>query len=415
MNKQINIEYYPKLDVGLIQKAVKRINDLRENYNMPFFIDTQGYLDFEEIERVSKQFMEKSIENLIVLGTGGSIQTLLALKPLSSVKIYPITSSRAFELASCLEQTSPDDSLVIPISRGGETLDVNSTIGTFMEKRYPFLGLSSQGTMYELLIKKNIPILDVPDLSGRFAGSISNVGIVPAYISGIKVREFLNSLDEGYKIYMNYESNIALDFAAFLYELYKIGYRVIFSMPYSENLEGSVGLFVQEISESTGKQGKGLMGAFQEGPLCQHSVLEFLLGGSKGNVVPLIWTIDEEKPDITLTSNISYVNNQTAQTIVNYQADATFQALLEQRVPSAKISIKTIDEKHLGKLIAFIQSTVYYLCLLVDVNWANNPKVVIGKKICNQALKSNIPATERIKKREEIAADKFRDFFKKEI
>ena len=72
------------------------------------------------------------IKNVIILGTGGSIQTLLALKHLSKKKIFPITSSRAVELKGCLDKTSPNDSIVIPISRGGETLDINSTIGIFI-------------------------------------------------------------------------------------------------------------------------------------------------------------------------------------------------------------------------------------------------------------------------------------------
>jgi glucose-6-phosphate isomerase len=125
-----------------------------------------------------------------------------------------------------------------------------------------------------------------------------------------------------------------------------------------------------------------------------------------------LWTIKNEFPDFNLDSSIEFVNGQTAQTIINYQADATFQALIEQGVPSAKVSIERPNEYNLGNLIAFIQSTVYYLCLLLDVNWSNNPKVVIGKKICNEALKNRIPPEEREKIRKELAERKFhRDFF----
>ena len=117
--------------------------------------------------------------------------------------------------------------------------------------------------------------------------------------------------------------------------------------------------------------------------------------------------IDNENPDLILESSIDYVNGQTAQTIVNYQADATFQALIEQSVPCAKISIDNPNEINIGQLIAFIQSTVYYLCLLLNVNWANNPMVVIGKKICNEALRNKIPPEVRKKTREKMAEDKY--------
>lgn len=407
MNEKIKLENYPGVPEEQLKNLITVITRNKEKWAKPFFTDTKTHLNLEKITQASQDYLKDEIKHIIVLGTGGSIQTLLALKHLSRKKIYPITSSRAIELKQCIDETTPEDSVVIPISRGGETLDVNASIGIFLEKGYKFLGLSSKGTMNEMLQKIGCPILDVPDLTGRFAGSISNVAIVPAYISNIRIQDFLNGLEEGYKLFMNFNNNPAMIFASYLYNLYNRGYKIAFSMPYSKNLEGSVGLFVQETSESTGKDEKGIMGAYQSAPLCQHSVLEYLLGGTKGTVVPIIWTIENEMNDMMLQSSIGYVNGQSAQTIVNYQADATFQALIEQGVPCAKISIESPDENSIGHLIAFIQSTVYYLCLLLDVNWANNPKVVIGKKICNEALENKIPSEEREVIRKKIAEQKF--------
>jgi len=407
----LSLEYYPKLTDEMLIENIKKINENKIHWKEPFFIDTESYLDINEIKSISSEFRKEEIKNVIILGTGGSIQTFSALSHLSKKPIYPITSSRAVELQKCLKNTKPSNSIVIPISRSGETLDVNSTIGTFMENDYKFLGLSSRGTMNDLLKQLASPIMEVPDLSGRFAASITNVAIVPAYISGIDINQFLEGLKEGYDEFMTFRQNQSIEFASFLYELYLKGYNVIFSMPYSKNLEGSIGLFVQEISESTGKEGKGLMGAYQEAPLCQHSVLEYILGGMKGAVIPIIYTVKNENSDIELESQIDYVDGKSAQTVINYQADATFQAMIKQEVPSAKISINSPEEKAIGNLVAFIQSTVYYLCLLLDVNWANNPKVNIGKKICNEALKENSTEEKRKNARETLARDKFKDFF----
>ncbi|MFX1339154.1 MAG: hypothetical protein ACFFDK_11145 [Promethearchaeota archaeon] len=413
MSLEIKCEYYPRIPHEILENGLQLVKKNKEKWDEPFFTDLNAYLNLEQIKRVSDQFLTKKLKNIIVLGTGGSIQTLLALRHLSQRIIHPITNSRAVELKKCLDNTNVEDSIVIPISREGETLDVNSIIGTFVKKGYKFLGLSSKGTMNEILKKLDCIIMDVPDLSGRFAGSMSNVGMVPAYLSGIKIEEFLNGLDQGYKIFMNFDINPALEFSIFLYELYKQGYKIVFSMPYSLNLEGSVGLFVQEISESSGKEGKGLMGAYQSAPICQHSVLEYLLGGTKGAVIPFLWTLENENPDLRLESSIEYINGQYAQNIINYQAEATFQALLEQGVPSAKILINNPRETNIGQLISFIQSTIYYLCLLLDVNWSSNPKVVIGKEICNEALKNKASVEQRIRTREKVADWEFKDFFNK--
>jgi glucose-6-phosphate isomerase len=401
----VKLEYYPKISDGLRKEAIEIIKKNKVKWDSPFFFDTKSYIDLDKIKTITKPFLSENIKNIIVLGTGGSIQTLLALKHLSKKKIYPVPSSRAVELKGCLEKTSPENSVVIPISRGGETLDINSTIGIFVRKGYRFLGLSSTGTMNNILREIGSPILDVPDLSGRYAGSVTNVGIVPAFISGINIENFLKGLEEGYNNFSNFDDNRALELATFLFDLYRKGYRVVFSMPYSKNLEGSIGLWVQGVSESTGKDEKGMIGTYQSAPICQHSVLEFLLGGSKGIVIPTLWTVRNENPDLVLNSTIPYINEQSAQTIINYQADATFQALIQQRVPAAKVSIDNPLEKSMGHLISFILSSVYYLCLLIDVNWASNPKVIIGKQICNDALRDKISPEQQEKIRERIAKE----------
>jgi len=413
MNSYFDFEYYPKINPKIIERNKQTIISNRNKWESPFFTDTTSYLDLVKIKDVTKDYINEKIKNVIVLGTGGSIQTLLALKHLAKKKLYHITSSRAVELKNCLDTTNPEESIVIPISRGGETLDVNSTIGTFLKKGYNFLGLSSKGTMYNILNKIGCPILEVPDLSGRFAGSISNVGILPSYLLGINITEFLKGLSDGYDKFMHFHENPALEFSSFLYGLYLKGYINVFSMPYSTTVEGSVGLFVQEISESTGKSEKGLIGTYQSAPLCQHSVLEYLLGGTKGAVIPVLWTVENESNDFPLSSSIDYVNNKSAQTVVNYQADATFQALLDQVVPTAKISITQSNEYSIGILISFIQSSIYNLCLLLDVNWSNNPKVIIGKEIGNKYLKETISPAIRKDTRRNLAMSKFQqDFYK---
>ncbi|MFW9818861.1 MAG: hypothetical protein ACFFE5_04565 [Candidatus Thorarchaeota archaeon] len=411
MIKKVKFEGYPALTDKMLDDSIDIIKKNKENWDPPFFFDTKTYVDIPKIQQAVGQYITNDLKNIIVLGTGGSIQTLLALKHLAKRKIFPVTSSRAVELKGCLDKTTPEDSIVIPISRGGETLDINSTIGTFLKRGYKFIGLSSKGTMNEILKNLNCPILDVPDLSGRYAGAITNVGIVPAYMAGIDVEDFLKGLEEAYHIFSLYEYQPAIKLATFIYRLYKKNYNIVFSMPYSKNLEGSVGLWVQGISESTGKDEKGLIGSYQPAPICQHSVLEYLLGGTKGIVIPILWTILNEDPDLILSSSISYVDGQSAQTIVNYQSNATFQALIQQKVPSAKISIENPSETNIGHLIALILSSIYYLCLLIDVNWANNPKVIIGKEICNEALKKRITPEQGKELRIIIAKEKFRNFF----
>ncbi|MHA1341857.1 MAG: hypothetical protein ACTSRZ_04955 [Promethearchaeota archaeon] len=409
MTLNLELEFYPELNNNLFKKAVEIIQQNSSKWAKPFFIDVYNYSDIEKFKEICLPFLKKpNFRNIIILGTGGSIQTSLALCKLFDKKLYPIVSSRPEELREVLNNCKPEESVVLPISRGGKTLDVNSTLDLF--KEYPMIGLSSQGPMFEYLKSRNIPILDVPDLSGRFAASVCSVGLVPALLGGIDIEYFLKKLDTAYKIFKDLsdvQNNIALQYATFLKVVYNNGYSNIFNMPYSSLLEGLVGLFVQELSESSGKDGKGLLGTSQPAPLCQHSVLELLLGGKKGHTSPLLWCLEEDFNEIKINNPFFGLNNLTANQIINYQADATFEALIKQEVASAKISIKKFNVENIACTIAFIQSAVYYFCMLLDVNWESNPLVVIGKQICNEAIQHGKTKEERINDRKKAILSKF--------
>jgi len=406
MNPPI-LEFYPDVPNDALQAAWDLVSKNTPHYEAPFFMEPYMHVNVQEIKKVCDPFLAKGLKNIIVLGTGGSIQTLIALQYFASRRIIPLTSSRPSELKEALKTTTPKDSVVVPISRGGETLDINSPISLF--KNYPMIALAARGAMFDLVKSLNAVIMDVPDLSGRFAGGCTNVGIIPAYLAGIKVQEFLDGTAAGYKLYTPKNSmtqNAALKFAAFLFYLHEKGFTNVFSMPYSRWLEGTVGLFVQEISESSGKGGKGLLGTSQPAPLCQHSVLELILGGKRNHSLPLLWELRTDPDNLALDSTLPTLRGRTALDVIRYQADATFEAILAQGIPAAKVTIEAPTEGNIGQLIAFIQSAVYYFCLMLDVNWADNPMVLTGKKICNEAMARNLTDAQRRTNREKIIQEK---------
>lgn len=399
-----DIEFYPKISQTLILNSLIEIKKNMKNWGAPFFRNVYSHSNLEEFKNACKPFIEENeIKNIIVIGTGGSIQTLLAIEGLFKIKLHPIVSSRPRELNAVLKECHPMNSIVVPISRGGKTLDVNSTLKQF--SKYKILPLSSRGPMYDYFKNKVEKIIPVPDLAGRFAASICSVVLIPSILGGLDIDLFLKALDKSYSNFMNLDdplNNAALSFAVFLKSMYEKGYRNVFSMYYSSYLKGAAGLFVQELSESTGKEDLGFLGTMQSAPFCQHSVLELLLGGSKGHTIPLIWSVEKEPNDIEISNPELDLQNLTASEVISHQADATFQTLLEQNIPSAKIQIKKIRIEDLACIIAFIQSTVYLLCLLFNVNWESNPLVNSGKKICNDAIKDHLSASKRKEIRKEI-------------
>ncbi|MHA1792208.1 MAG: hypothetical protein ACTSVI_06150 [Promethearchaeota archaeon] len=409
----IELEFYPELPAEDFQDAEIKMKKNMKNWDKPFFFEPRKHFDINEIKKTCDPILEEGIEHVIVLGTGGSIQTLLALLPFAEKTIHPISSSRPTELKKLFKiEDLKDKSVVIPISRGGKTIDINSLLYLF--PRYKMIGLSSRGPMHNILSTMNVPTIEVPDLSGRFAASCTNVALLPAYMAGIDINAFVSGLEEGYQLYgvdNPIQTNISKQYALYLHYLFKNALRNVFSMPYFSWLEGAVGLWVQELSESTGKNGVGLMGTSQPAPLCQHSVLELLLGGTKYHSLPMLWNIEKDPDDLPLNNMISHIQGKTAAETVIYQANATFEALLTKEVPSAMLTLETPSVKNMGVLIAFIQSTVYHLCMLFDVDWAGNPNVLIGKEICNNAMADNLALSKMKENRKKVAREKLSNFW----
>ncbi|MBD3188609.1 hypothetical protein GF325_17400 [Candidatus Bathyarchaeota archaeon] len=409
----LQVEFYPELNIKEIEDADTEMKQNAKKLPEPFFFKPREHFDLNTIKAACDPILKKGIEHVIVLGTGGSIQTLLALKQYANKQVHPITSSRPTELKRLFKIPGlKDNSIVVPVSRGGKTLDVNANLYLF--PRYDMLGLSSRGPMNNILKTMDVKLLEVPDLSGRFAASCTNVALLPAYLAGIDVNTFVDGLEAGYKIFddsVPIQTNPAKKFALYLYKLFKNGYRNVFSMPYFSWLKGAVGLWVQELSESTGKEGLGLLGTYQEAPLCQHSVLELLLGGSKYHTVPLLWILEKDPHDIPLNNTIKHIQDKSAADTVLYQANATFEALLTQECPAAMITLEIPTLRNMGLLISFIQSTIYHLCLLFNVNWANNPNVLLGKEICNYAMEQDKSMMQMKETRKKVASEQFKDFW----
>jgi hypothetical protein len=97
----LKFEYYPIINDGLLRSSIDIINNNKAKWDSPFFTDTSSNLDLDKIKQTLEPYLNDNIKNIIVLGTGGSIQTLSALKHLSKKKLFPIPSSRAVELKGC--------------------------------------------------------------------------------------------------------------------------------------------------------------------------------------------------------------------------------------------------------------------------------------------------------------------------
>ena len=80
MKFNLKLENYPHLRIDTVNKYLNIIHENKNHWKEPFFTDTQTHIDFNEMAQALEEIKIDQLENIIVLGTGGAIQILLALK-----------------------------------------------------------------------------------------------------------------------------------------------------------------------------------------------------------------------------------------------------------------------------------------------------------------------------------------------
>jgi len=76
--------------------------------------------------------------------------------------------------------------------------------------------------------------------------------------------------------------------------------------------------------------------------------------------------------------------------IINFQADATYEALLRQKdIPCDIITINSINEKNIAKLMYRFQLLVSAIGAFLQINTYDQPGVELGKQILKNKLEQN--------------------------
>jgi len=355
--------------------------------------------DFKEVEDLALRYSH--YRNLIIIGNGGSITSFWALyKTLgeyrSKKKIY-LLSTMDPDLVVHLKEICPkDETLIIPVSKSGNTVGVLEDIFAF--EGYPMVVITTEGkgALYRIVKRRGLDYLTIPlPIGGRFSGRTS-AGFFPAALFGINIR----GIDEGAsKMYKScsprvpVEENPALKLSAFLYALDKKGYAEIFFPVYSPQLEGFVSLVVQLIHESSGKEGKGQTIYGSLAPESQHHTNQRFFGG-KRNVVGLFLrvanyehnTLATKVPpdleDIPLKDkDLSLLSNIPLSKAVEFEFLGTKRDTIDQRIPHAILTVDKITPYSMGELLAFFHYLAFYSSLLREVNPLDQPQVEASKNI----------------------------------
>ena len=384
----------------------ERIKAEREDigyYNLP-------YQDTSEIKTYADTITKKHI---VVVGIGGSSLGARAiyefLLPSNNYKkdLLFLETIDPLKINHSLKSIDLSDAQFVIISKSGNTIETISlfkyldSLVTIDSGNCTIIS-EAKSVLTQFANDNNIKAFDLAkNIGGRFS-VFSVVGLVPLAMVGVDIDNLLNGCkhvsDSFFKQADYYKPIIRK--ARFLVEnKSRFNINVIFS--YSSSLESFNKWYVQLWAESLGKINvngtrQALTPIGLVGPVDQHSFLQMIMDGVRDKTVTFI-KINDLKDSTTIpkgTSNkfdildLEYAEGLSFNDLLNKQADATIQSVEAQKdIPCDVITIRTVDEYNIAKLMFSYQLLVSCIGQFLQINTYDQPGVEASKIILRNKLK----------------------------
>jgi glucose-6-phosphate isomerase len=362
--------------------------------SLPIDVEFLSYEpDFGAIKQIAEKYA--SYKNILVIGHGGSINSFYgiysALEAKATKAAYFLSTVDPDDIAWMKQQLSPENTLVIAISKSGETVTQIEALAQFLD--FPLLFITGAETALAQIAKaRGGEVIAHPSIGGRYTG-FTEIALLPAALCGFDIEAIFQA---GRAMHQKFnEDNEAWQAASVLVQLEEKGYIDVFLPFYSHAAFGMSKLIVQLCHESFGKNGLGQTYFAHESPESQHHTNQRFLDGRK-NIVGffvsvenfnnnLVTQIPDEMGSIPIKLNeLKVLNNIPLAKSMQYEMEATLQDAKDLGIPGAHLSLSQLDEKELGQFMAFWQMYAVYGALIRGVNPFDQPAVENSKRISFQ-------------------------------
>ncbi len=378
-----------------IFKKIKAERDHIGYYNLP-------YQDTTDIKKYAKSITKKHI---VVLGIGGSSLGARAiyefLLPSNNYHkdLLFLETVDPLKINHSLKKVDLKDTQFVIISKSGstiETISIFKYLNALVEINSANCTIISEAksSLTQFANKHNIKAFDLAEnVGGRFS-VFSVVGLVPLAMVGVDIDNLLNGckrVSDSFFEKSDYYKPIIRK-ARFLVEnKSRFNINVVFS--YSSLLESFNKWYVQLWAESLGKINingtrQALTPIGLVGPVDQHSFLQLIMDGVRDKTVTFI-KIDDLRDASIIPKTPSNKFDELAwdcvegfsfNELLNMQADATIQSIQEQDdIPCDVISIRTMDEYNIAKIMFSYQLLVSCIGAFLQINTYDQPGVEFGK------------------------------------
>tara|TARA_B110000881_G_C18533595_1_gene494471 strand:- start:5 stop:1216 length:1212 start_codon:yes stop_codon:yes gene_type:complete len=378
-----------KKKTSLLLKSILESINIKKDV---FYLLSKKYkLDFDN------DYLKKSIKykKIIIIGMGGSILGSEAiysfLKHKIKKKFIFVNNLDEQKILDLYNKKNKRDYFFIIISKSGNTIETLTNINLLKSlninsKNSLIITENKKNALFEFSKKMKIKIIKHKTYVGGRYSVLSEVGMVPAYLMGLNIKNFRKNLQD----YFYNKKNILIDNASKLFQVNnskKID-TIVF-LNYNSQLNNFILWCQQLIAESLGKNGKGLFPVLSEAPKDHHSLLQLYLDGPRNKFFYIFSaksTRNLKMKKNYFESNFSYLKNKSINKIVNSQKKALIKVLKNKKIPFREIHINSFSEETLGELFAYFMTETVAIAKLMNINPFDQPAVEEVKMLTKKYL-----------------------------
>jgi glucose-6-phosphate isomerase len=362
-----------KKNLVLILKSKNEVlNSLSQNYKNSF------------AKKILSKY--KKVSNYRVIGMGGST---LGTQAIYDFLKYKIRNNFKFDdnlQPHKIKEKKNFTNLIV--SKSGNTIEtiVNTNILIKKKDQNIFITEDKNSYLFNLAKKLKSEIIHHNNYIGGRYSVLSEVGMLPAELMGLKARNFrqLNNLVKNKRFINSLISNVS----SILYFIKKKKFNSII-INYDERSKNLFNWYQQLVAESLGKKKKGLLPVISSMPKDNHSTMQLYLDGFDNNFFTFFYVHEKNSSKINNNSVLleqKFLKNKDINQIIYAQKKATETVFKKKNIPYRSFEIKKRDEKSLGELFCFFILETILIGKALNINPFDQPAVELIKKETKKIL-----------------------------
>ena len=333
--------------------------------------------------------------SIILIGMGGSSLGAEAIYSFCNDKV-----KKNFIFLNNLDQIQIDkikkkinfkDILFIIVSKSGNTLEtlINSNLfkNKILSKNSIIITEKKISLLRTFATNRKILLIDHKNYIGGRYSVLSEVGMIPAYFMGLKIKSLRKNL---FNCFKTDKKKLLLDSVSKLGQIYRSKkINSIILLNYAPEFNDFLYWCQQLLAESLGKKGKGILPVVSPSPKDHHSLMQLYLDGPKDKLF-YIFSLKPYSKKKTgqniFGKNFNYVENKSLPQVKEAQKNALIKVLKKKNIPYREFVINKKNEETIGELFSYFIMETTLIAKLIGVDPFNQPAVEQVKVLTKKYL-----------------------------